>query len=104
LFVKSEDGGKFLIVCLYVDDLIYTGNDGKMFQEFKNSMKAEFDMTDLGMMRYFLGIEVVQSSAGIFITQKKYAKEILERFNLHNCNPVKNPIEPGLKLHKDLGG
>jgi hypothetical protein len=68
LFVKSEDGGKFLIVCLYVDDLIYTGNDGKMFQEFKNSMKVEFGMTNLGMMCYFLGIEVVQSSAGIFIT------------------------------------
>ncbi|KAJ6874187.1 hypothetical protein NC651_032883 [Populus alba x Populus x berolinensis] len=104
LFVKFEDGGKFLIVCLYVDDLIYTGNDGKMFQEFKHSMKAEFEMTDLGMMCYFLGIEVVQSSTGIFITQKKYAKEMLERFNLQDCNPVKNPIEPGLKLHKDLDG
>lgn len=59
MFVKFEDGGKFFIVYLYVDDLIYTGNDGTMFQEFKNSMKVEFEMTELGMMRYFLGIEVV---------------------------------------------
>lgn len=81
LFVKSEDGDKFVIVCLYVDDLICTRNDSTMFQQFKNSMKDEFEMTDLGMMHYFLGIEVVQSSARIFITQKKYAKEILERFN-----------------------
>jgi hypothetical protein len=104
LFVKTAGGGKFLFVCLYVDNLIYTGNDGILLQEFKDSMKAEFEMTDLGMMRYFLGIEVMQSTTGIFITQKKYAKEILERFHYQNCNPVKNPIEPGLKLHKDLDG
>ena len=44
---------------LYVDDLIFTGNDELMFTEFKNSMKHEFDMTDLSKMRYFLGLEVL---------------------------------------------
>ncbi|CAL2242013.1 unnamed protein product [Prunus armeniaca] len=80
LFVKSGEGGKFLIVCLYVDDLLFTGNDEAMFVEFKSSMMSEFDMTDLGKMRYFLGIKVVQSSCGIFISQRKYAQEVLERF------------------------
>jgi hypothetical protein len=70
-FIKIEDGGKMLIVCLYVDDLIYTGNNTTMFGSFKKSMMAEFEMSDLGMMHYFLGIEVVQSSARIFISQKK---------------------------------
>lgn len=58
LFVKIDDGGKMLVVCLYVDDLIYTRNDSAMFEKFKKSMMVEFDMSDLGMMRYFLGIEV----------------------------------------------
>jgi transposase InsO family protein len=59
LFIKIEDGGKMLSVSLYVDDLIYTGNNTVMFESFKKSMMAEFEMTDLGMMHYFLGIEVV---------------------------------------------
>ena len=48
LFIKTRKEGKVLIVSLYVDDLIFTGNDVLMFTEFKNSMKDEFDMTDLG--------------------------------------------------------
>ena len=47
-------------MCLYVDDLIFTGNDEIMFDEFKKSMILEFDMTNLGKMRYFLGIELMQ--------------------------------------------
>lgn len=58
-------------MCLYVDDLIYTGNDSAMIEKFKQSMMDEFDMSDLGMMHYFLGIEVVQSNSGIFLSQKK---------------------------------
>ena len=49
-----------------------------MFIEFKNSMNDEFNMTDLGKMRYFLGLEVLQRSNGVFITQKKYALEVLK--------------------------
>ena len=71
LFVKVE-GENMLVVSLYVDDLIYTGNDVDMFAKFKRSMMLEFDMSDLGMMHYFLGIEVVQSAVGNFITQRKY--------------------------------
>ncbi|MCH97778.1 copia-type polyprotein, partial [Trifolium medium] len=64
----------------------------------------EFEMTDLGMMKYFLGIEVVQSAAGIFICQKKYAQEVLERFKMDDCNPVQIPIVPGTKLTRDVEG
>ena len=56
LFIKAHEGGKILIVCLYVDDLIFTGNDERMFTDFKKSMMHEFDMTDLGRMMYFLDI------------------------------------------------
>eukprot|EP00268_Persea_americana_P056077 TRINITY_DN6570_c0_g1_i4.p1 TRINITY_DN6570_c0_g1~~TRINITY_DN6570_c0_g1_i4.p1 ORF type:complete len:520 (+),score=81.62 TRINITY_DN6570_c0_g1_i4:3057-4616(+) len=104
LFIKCGAGGRVLIVSLYVDDLIFTGNDEKMFEEFKGSMKREFDMSDIGRMKYFLGVEIVQSSDGIFISQKKYANEVLERFGMEHCNPVKNPIVPGCRLVKDEGG
>jgi len=80
LFVKIRDKGKLHIVCLYVDDLIFTGNDVVIFMEFKKSMMIEFEMSDLGMMHYFLGIEVMQSANRIFISQKKYVQDILDRF------------------------
>ena len=67
-------------------------------------MKDEFDMTDLGKMRYFLGLEVLQRSDGIFISQKKYALEVLQRFGMDKSNSVHNPIVPGFKLMKDKGG
>lgn len=85
-------------MCLYVDDLIYVSNDGVMLADFKKSVMNEFDMSDLGLRHYFLGIEVVQSSAGIFISQKKYVLEILNRFHMKDCNPVLTPSEPSLKL------
>jgi len=103
---------KILIVCLYVEDLIFTGNDTLMFDNFtrndtlmfdnfKISMMDDFEMTDLGQMYYFLGIDVVQSSAGISISQKKYLQEILNRFSMEECNHVTTPTEFGVKLTKD---
>ena len=84
--MKTEDGGKILIVSLYVDDLIFTGNNEDMFERFKESMKKEFAMSDLGKMKYFLGVEVIQDHHGIFINQMKYAHEVLERFGMLNSN------------------
>lgn len=98
MFVKSGCTGELLIVCLYVDDLIFTGSSSTMFDDFKQSMMNEFEMSDLGLMHYFLGYEVAQNSAGIFSSQKKYVREILERFQMTNCNSVGTPVELGLKL------
>ncbi|CAL9019414.1 unnamed protein product [Prunus brigantina] len=75
-----------------------------MCKEFKKSMMLEFDMSDLGKMRYFLGVEVLQNSDGIYVSQRKYAYEVLERFGMNNSNLVKNPIVPGCKLSKDEKG
>lgn len=103
LFIKEDNKGSILYVNVYVDDLIYTGNNPKMLNEFKRSMQDEFEMTDLGKMRFFLGIEVVQTSEGVHISQRKYALEIIKRFKLDNCNPVKSPIIPGCKLKQEDG-
>jgi len=75
-----------------------------MFERFKESMKKEFAMSDLGKMKYFLGVKVIQDHHGIFISQKTYAHEVLERFGLLNSNSVKNPIVPGSILSKNKGG
>jgi transposase InsO family protein len=104
LFIKTGDGGKILIVSLYVDDLIFTSTDESMFVKFRNSMKLEFDMIDLGKMKYFLGVEVLQNPDGIYISQRKYAIEVLERFRMEKSNSVKNPIVPGVRLMKDEEG
>ncbi|GAU31024.1 hypothetical protein TSUD_214600 [Trifolium subterraneum] len=103
LFVK-KDGDKMFIVSLYVDDLIYTRYNEEMFKNFKNSMQKKFAMTDLGKMRYFLGVEVIQGEFGIFINQQKYVKEILSRFGMEVCNMVCSPMVPGNKLIKDENG
>ena len=97
-------GGKILIVCLYVDDLIFTGNDASMFSIFKHSMMTKFDMTDLGRMSYFIGLEVLQTLDGISISQRKYAQEVLARFNMSQCNAIHNPVVPGFKIMKDERG
>ena len=78
LYIKAKDGN-VLIVVLYVDDLIFTRNDKALIDGFKEAMKSEFEMIDLGLLKYFLGIEVKQMHDGIFISQEKYERKILER-------------------------
>jgi hypothetical protein len=104
VYMKKSHWGEFLIICLYVDDLLYTGNSSEMFKEFKQSMFREFEITDNGLMSHFLGIEVKQQHDGIFISQKKYMKEILEKFKMESCNPVSTPVETSIKLSKEWDG
>jgi len=59
IYVKKEAYGSILFACLYVDDLIFTGNKPTMFEDFKKSMVQEFEMTNIGLMAHFLGLEVV---------------------------------------------
>ena len=84
-----------LIVFLYVDDLIFTGDFG--IKEFRTVMESEFEMIDLGLMKFFLGIEVQQSESGISISQSKYANTVLKIFNMSNCKAVPTPVIIDLK-------
>ena len=69
LYIKYRGDTKILFVCIYVDDLIYISKDIAMLNDFKKSMMIKFDMTDLGLMHYFLGIKILQSSASVFISK-----------------------------------
>lgn len=79
------------MVCVYVDDLIFTGNDLSMFNDFREAMTRHFEMTDMGLMSYFLGLEVVQTSDGIFVSQQKYTADVLKKFKMESCTPIKTP-------------
>lgn len=100
LYIK-ENKGKILIIGLYVDDLIFTGNNDDDIEEFKNNMMQEFEMTDLGLLHYFLGIEVKQDENGIFISQEKYARDLMKKFRMEDAKPSSTPVEVGLKLSED---
>ena len=65
-----------------MDDLIFIGNNLRMISEFREAIISHFEMIDLGLMSYFLGIEVSQTDHDIFITQKKYAGDILKGFKM----------------------
>ncbi|KAE8673808.1 hypothetical protein F3Y22_tig00111772pilonHSYRG00252 [Hibiscus syriacus] len=98
LYIKIKDGD-ILIVCLYVDDLIFTGSNPNMFKEFKDVMMKGFEMTNMGLMAYYLGIEVKQQKDGIFISQESYAKEILKKFKMENFGLVSRYMESPTTTH-----
>jgi hypothetical protein len=93
-------GARRLVVGVYVDDLVITGGNQRDIDEFKQHMKATFQMSDLGLLHYYLGLEVHQSEEGIALGQRGYATKILESAGLAGCNTSCIPMEPRLKLSK----
>ena len=71
-----------------------------MFDDFRKAMTKKFEMIDIGLMVYYLGIEVKQQEDGIFISQEGYTKEILKKFNMNDCKPINTLVEYGIKLSK----
>lgn len=86
-----------------MDDLLLTGEDEIEMKNFRDEMKQHFEMTDLGVMSYFLGMEIHQTDHGIFISQKKYAEEILRKFKMENCKPTETSLGVNEKLSKKDG-
>ncbi|XP_024164205.1 uncharacterized protein LOC112171226 [Rosa chinensis] len=103
LYIKTKGNTEILIVSIYVDDLVFTGSCEEMVLNFKNEMMKKYEMSDLGLLHYFLGIGVSQSENGIFVSQKKYAKSILEKFGMGGCKFVAIPLIVNEKLSKDDG-
>jgi hypothetical protein len=84
---RREENGEFLIVGIYVDDLIITGTSSAEIEQFKQQMHDLFQMSDLGILSYYLGIEVKQEDDRIMVSQSGYAKKILEVAGMADCNP-----------------
>ena len=88
------------MLLMYVDDLFVTCTDG-LIADTKRKLTAEFEMKDLGMMHYFLGMEVLQNADGISLGQGKYVVKILKRFGMMDCKAMATPMASNLKLLSD---
>ncbi|WJZ96775.1 hypothetical protein VitviT2T_015427 [Vitis vinifera] len=92
LFLRRTDKGTILLL-LYVDDMIITGNDLSGIQELKDFLSQQFEMKDLGHLSYFLGLEITHSTNGLYITQAKYASDLLSQVGLTDSKNVDTPVE-----------
>ncbi|KAK1669781.1 hypothetical protein QYE76_057940 [Lolium multiflorum] len=102
LFVHTSPRGRTLLL-LYVDDMIITGDDPEYIAFVKARLRDQFLMTDLGPLRYFLGIEVSSTSDGFSISQEKYIQDLLARAALGDERTVDTPMELNVKLRPTDG-
>ncbi|WJX48053.1 hypothetical protein P8452_34667 [Trifolium repens] len=103
LFVKQEKG-KFIIAQIYVDDIVFGGMSNTMVQHFVQQMQSEFEMSLVGELTYFLGLQIKQMDDTIFISQSKYARNIIKKFGMDNATHKRTPAPTHLKLTKDEKG
>ncbi|GJY51054.1 ribonuclease H-like domain-containing protein [Tanacetum coccineum] len=94
-------GSQVAYLLLYVDDIILTVSSPTLLQHLTDSLQRDFDMTDLGVLNYFLGISVFRHSTGLFLSQRKYALPLLDRDHMVNCNPSRTPVDTESKLGPD---
>jgi Reverse transcriptase (RNA-dependent DNA polymerase) len=102
LFSKIHNGIT-IIVLVYVDDIIITGNDVTEIKRVKARLREKFDIKDLGLLKYFLGIEIAHSPKGIFISQRKYTLDLLKETGKLGCKPTSTPIDSKVKLNTEDG-
>ena len=94
-------GENMIIIEVYVDDIIFGSDDERMSKEFAKLIQHEFEMSMLGEINFFLGLQIIQSTDGIFIHQTKYVNDMLRRFQFEDCKPVSTPMTVGCKLSKE---
>uniref|UniRef100_A0A2N9FTI1 CCHC-type domain-containing protein n=1 Tax=Fagus sylvatica TaxID=28930 RepID=A0A2N9FTI1_FAGSY len=97
LFIRRSDKGMILLL-LYVDDMIITGDDHSGISDFKLFLHQQFEMKDLGHLSYFLGLEVSSDSTGYYLSQAKYASDLLSRAGLTDTKVVSTPLEMNARL------
>ncbi|GJV88016.1 retrovirus-related pol polyprotein from transposon TNT 1-94 [Tanacetum coccineum] len=101
---KIKYGEDILLVQIYVDDIIFGSTNPKHSKRFEKLMHSRFEMSLMGEMKFFLGLQIHQSPKGIFINQAKYALEILKKHNMDNCHSIGTPLATKPKLDVDLSG
>nr|GEW43425.1 retrovirus-related Pol polyprotein from transposon TNT 1-94 [Tanacetum cinerariifolium] len=97
-------GKPILLVQIYVDDIIFASTDTKDCDMFSNEISSKFQMSMMGQILFFLGLQVSQSPGGIFINQSKFSLEILKKFGMDSCDSVDTPMVDRLILDEDLSG
>ena len=103
LFIKREDG-ELIVAQVYVDDIIFGLTKDELTHSFLKLMQAKFEMSMIGELTHFLGLQIRQQELGIFLSQSKYAKNLVKKFGLESTSSVKTPMSPNVKLTVDLLG
>jgi hypothetical protein len=103
LFIKKEKND-ILIAQIYVDDIVFGSTSNSMLKMFIESMTSTFEMSMVGELKFFLGLQIVQSKEGISISQSKYAKNLVKKFGLENASHMRTPMGSSQKLCKDEEG
>ena len=103
LFVKHFSEGKLAIIIVYVDDIILTGNHEEKIDLLKKLLTKEFEIKDLGNLKYFLIMEIARSKKGIAVSQLKYVLDLLNETMMLGCKPVETPMDTTIKLEESDG-
>lgn len=104
VYVKFCDNGSCverIFICLYVDGLLIGGSSEELVAGCKHELLKEFEMSDLGNLSYFLGIELKQTSDRMVMHQTKYITDMLKKFSMQQSNPTNIPVEVVMKLEKN---
>ncbi|GJT42135.1 retrovirus-related pol polyprotein from transposon TNT 1-94 [Tanacetum coccineum] len=100
LFTKKKSSN-LIIVQIYINDIIFGSTCQEMCNDFAKIMHEEFEMSMMGELNFFLGLQIKQMEDGIFFNQSKYIKEMLKKFGLEDSKPMKTPMSSDTKLTKD---
>ena len=98
-----QQGKDLLLVQIYVDDIIFGSTNSKLCNRFAKLMQSRYQMSMMGELSYFLGLQVKQTEDGIFVSQAKYTRNLLKKFGLLNCSSATTPMATATKLDKDTG-
>ncbi|KAF5470864.1 hypothetical protein F2P56_011352 [Juglans regia] len=88
----------YIYILIYVDDIIVTGSNSSLISQFITSLSQYFPVKDLGILHYFLGIEVTRTPSGLCLSQSKYKTDLLHRTNMHQSKPVTTPMASSTRL------
>ncbi|VVA37100.1 PREDICTED: ribonuclease H [Prunus dulcis] len=103
-YTKGTIDHDLMAAQIYVVDIIFGSTSNTLISEFTDVMQKEFEMSMSDELTYFLGLQVQQLKDGMFLSQTKYAKDLVSKFRLESAKPVTNPMSTTTKLHKDLTG
>ena len=103
LFLKNN-GNDLFVAQVYVDDIICGSTNKDFLNEFINHMESEFEMSLVGELTFFLGLQIKQTKEGIYIHQSKYVKELFKKFGMENAKEISTPMATNTKLDKDIEG
>jgi hypothetical protein len=95
------DQDSMIIIKVYADDIIFGSDDDRMSHNFSKNMQSEFEMSLLGELNFFLGLQIFHLDDGIFISQTKYIKEMLKKFRMEDYKPISTLMITGCNLRKD---